>query len=186
MSNPNKGSVVNIIQNRAKGPEYPQIVGKQGTLIIPDQWNAVKVIPIPSSQPRNSLEISEGYWHIFDKMAHNQQPPQTSTLQYPIVDTAVNAPMRAIPLQHIPTFHGLTSEDPDAFLFEFDVLCRGYDYTADPKKIKILPSTLKGAALRWFMGLCGGVINYWDQMKATFMKKYQDYCRSTELKDEIF
>ena len=47
------------------------------------------------------------------------------TLQYPIVDTAVNAPMKAIPLQHIPTFHGLTSEDPDAFLFEFDVLRQG-------------------------------------------------------------
>ena len=51
----------------------------------------------------------------------NQQTPQkTSTLQYPIVDTAINAPMKAIPLQHIPTFHGLTSEDPDAFPFELD------------------------------------------------------------------
>ena len=94
--------------------------------------------------------------------------------------------MKAIPLQHIPTFHGLTSEDPDAFLFEFDVLCRGYDYTTDPQKLKLFPSTLKGAALRWFMGLGGGVINNWDQMKEAFLKKYQDYCRSRELKDEIF
>ena len=57
-------------------------------------------------------------------MAHNQQPPQqTSTLQCPIVDIVVNAPMKAIPLHHIPTFHCLTSEDLHAFLFEFDVLC---------------------------------------------------------------
>ena len=48
-SSPDKGSVVNIIQNKAKGPESPQIVGQQGTLIIPDQGSAVKVIPTPSS-----------------------------------------------------------------------------------------------------------------------------------------
>ena len=105
-------------------------------------------------------------------MAQNQPNTQTSTLKYPIVDTAANAPMKAIPLQHIPTFHGLTSEDPDAFLFEFDVLCRGYDYTTNPQKLKLFPSTLKGAALRWFMGLRGGVINNWDQMKKSFLKKY--------------
>ena len=95
-------------------------------------------------------------------MAHNQQTPQTSTLQYPIVDTVVNAPMKAIPLQHIPTFHGLSSEYPDSFLFEFDVLCRGYDFTIDPQKLKLFPSTLKGEVLRWFMGLGGGVISDWD------------------------
>ena len=65
-------------------------------------------------------------------MANNPQAPQTSTLQYPIVDTVVNTPMKAIPLQNIPTFHGLTSEDPNAFLFEFDAFCWGYDYTTDP------------------------------------------------------
>ena len=36
------------------------------------------------------------------------------------------------------------------------------------------------------MGLGGGVITDWDQMKDAFFKKYQDYCRSQELKDEIF
>ena len=36
------------------------------------------------------------------------------------------------------------------------------------------------------MGLGGGVINDWDQMKGAFLKKYQDYCRSRKLKDEIF
>jgi len=80
---------------------------------------------------------------------------QTSTLEYPVFDQVANAPMKAIPLQIIPTFHGMTTKDPDAFLFEFDVLYRGYDYTIDPQKLKIFPSTLKGEALRWFMGLGG-------------------------------
>lgn len=92
--------------------------------------------------------------------------------------------MKANPLQNIPTF--LESEDLDAFLFEFDILCRGYDYTTNPQKLKLFPSTLKGAALQWFMGLSGGTINDWEQMKTAFLKTYQDYCRSKELKDEIF
>ena len=94
--------------------------------------------------------------------------------------------MKAIPLQNIHTFHGLTSEYPNAFLFEFDVLCRGYDYTTNPQKLKLFPSTLKGADLNWFMGLGGGTITDWDQMKTAFLKKYQDYCRTREPKDEIF
>ena len=108
-------------------------------------------------------------------MAHNQNQRHTSTLEYFIVDLAANAPMKSITLQNIPTFHGLTLEDPNSFLFEFDVLCRGYDYTTDPQKLKLFPSTLKGVALRWFMGLSGGTINSWDQMKNYFLNKYQDY-----------
>lgn len=176
---PDKGSATKITIEETQSPQS----------IIPDRGNAIKTIPVKAipSQPRNTLlDIPKRYWHIFDPMAQNQPNTQTSTLQYPIVDSAANAPMKAIPLQHIPTFHGLTSEDPDAFLFEFDVLCRGYDYTTDPQKLKLFPSTLKGAALICFMGLGGGVINNWEQMKESFLKKYQDYCRSRELKDEIF
>ena len=36
------------------------------------------------------------------------------------------------------------------------------------------------------MGLGGGTINSWDQMKQTFLNKYQDYCRSRDLREEIF
>jgi hypothetical protein len=36
------------------------------------------------------------------------------------------------------------------------------------------------------MGLGGGTINSWDEMKQAFLKKYQDYCRTRDLKDEIF
>ena len=80
-------------------------------------------------------EIPDDLWHIFDQMAQpNPQRPQSSTLEYRIVYPIANAPMKAIPLQNLPTFHGLISEDPDAFLFEFDVLCRGYDYTSKPQK----------------------------------------------------
>ena len=94
--------------------------------------------------------------------------------------------MKAIPLQSIPTFHGMITKDPDAFLFAFGVLCRGYDYTTNPQKLKLFPSTLKGAALRWFMGPGGQTINSLDEMKTSFLKRYQDFCKTRELKDDIF
>ncbi len=93
--------------------------------------------------------------------------------------------MKAIPLHDIPTFYGMIIEDPNAFLFEFDVLWGGYDYTTNPQKLNFLPSTLKGAALRWFMGLGGLTINSWDNMKTSFLTRYQDFCKTRELKDEI-
>jgi hypothetical protein len=166
-------------------------VKEEGIPEIPDRGSAIKSPKGSDNQPIQikylDQEIPEDFWHIFDQMAQpNPQHPQTSTLEYPIVDPIANAPMKAIPLQNLPTFHGLISEDPDAFLFEFDVLCRGYDYTSEPQKLKLFPSTLKGAALRWFMGLGGGTINSWDGMKQAFLTKYQDYCRTRDLKDEIF
>ena len=41
------------------------------------------------------------------------------------------APIQIIPPHVQPNFHGLENEDPDVFLFEFEVLCRGYYYTND-------------------------------------------------------
>jgi hypothetical protein len=89
-----------------------------------------------------------------------------STLGFPIGDLPRGvAPMKNIPLSSLPNFHGLSSEDPDEFLFEFDILCRSYDYISNAKKLKLFPATLKGNALRWFMSLGGHVITTWDQMK---------------------
>ena len=61
--------------------------------------------------------------------------------------------MKNIPLLSLPSFQGMIEEDLETFLFEFDVLCRSYDYTKYAQKLKLFPTTLKGAALRWFMGL---------------------------------
>lgn len=107
-------------------------------------------------------------------------------LEYSIIDLVTIAPMKDIPLQNTLTFHGMTLEDPNDFLFEFDVQCRGYDYIIDPQKLNLFTSTLNGVALWWFMGLAGSTINLWDVMKNTFLTKYEDYYRIRDLKYEIF
>jgi len=47
----------------------------------------------------------------------------------------------------LPHFHGLDSEDPNAFMFDFAMVCRTYDYTFDEYKLNLFPSTLKDATL---------------------------------------
>ena len=41
---------------------------------------------------------------------------------FPIVDEETNATMKNISPSVLPNFHGLKSEDPETFLFEFEVL----------------------------------------------------------------
>ena len=112
--------------------------------------------------------------------------PKSSSIDFPIGNIIGDAPMKPIPLTTLPNFHGLYFEDPNTFLFEFYIIYRGYDYISDAHKIKIFPVTLKGIALRWFMGLGGRNVSSWDVMKETFLEKYQDYCKSHNIKEEIF
>lgn len=66
--------------------------------------------------------------------------------------------LKNIPPLALPVFNGLVTEDPDTFLFEFDVLCRSCDYTIDAHKLNLFPTSLKYVALRWFMGLGKDVV----------------------------
>ena len=94
--------------------------------------------------------------------------------------------MKNIPPSILPNFYGMTSEDPNSFLFEFDILCRTYGYTDDTHKIYLFPAPLKFDALKWFMGLGEHTITSWDDMRKIFLKKYQAYYRSKDSKDDIF
>jgi hypothetical protein len=142
-----EGETSGIVEaNPSPEPGSLVILIGEGTPEIPDIGNTIKSPKGPNNQPPQiehpNQEIPEGYWCIWDQMAHPNQPwTQNSTLEYPIVDLVANAPVKAIPLHNLPTFHGLISEDPYAFLFKFDVLCRGYDYTSEPQKLKLFPST---------------------------------------------
>jgi hypothetical protein len=149
----------------------------EGIPEIPDKGSAIKSPRRSSSQSPQiehpGQEIPKYYWHIFNQMAQTNQPrAQTSTLEYSLVDMVENAPMKAIPLQNLPTFHGLISEDPDVFLFESDVLCRGYDY---PER----------SIFTLVYGIRRGNYNSWNEMKQALLMKYQDYYRTRDLKDEI-
>lgn len=72
---------------------------------------------------------------------------------FPILDLAQNAIMKNINPLALPNFHGMATEDPGAFLFQFDILCRSCNYVNDAQKLKLFPATLKYFSFRWFVGL---------------------------------
>jgi hypothetical protein len=65
-------------------------------------------------------------------------------------------------------------------------LCCSYDYSIDSQRLRLFPATLKDAVLCWFMGLVGDTITTWNQMRSTFLKKYEEYSKARELREEIF
>ena len=75
------------------------------------------------------------------------------TFPFPLPSLIINANLKNIPPTTLPKFYGLATEDPDTFFFEFDIICRSFDYNTDANKLKLFPKTLKESTLRWFMGL---------------------------------
>lgn len=86
-----------------------------------------------------------------------------------MLEITKNVTMNNIPFPSLPHFNGMTSEDFDSFLFEFDTLCRSNNYTDNSKKLKLFLSTLKISTLRWYMSLGKHTITSWDDMNSTFL-----------------
>ena len=92
-----------------------------------------------------------------------------ATFGFPILDKMQDVTMKNIPPSSLPIFYGKNNEDPNTFLFEFDILCRSYNYRQGTHKLKLFLATLKDFSLRWFMGLGESSIWTWDDMKTTFL-----------------
>ena len=65
------------------------------------------------------------------------------TFEFPIQPPKYNSPIKNIPHSALPIFRGVTTEDPNMFLFEFDVLYNSYDCQNDAQKLNLFPPTLK-------------------------------------------
>ena len=134
-------------------------------------------------EPEDHEEVV-GYNHLNDNDPSHEGT--VSTLQFPIQQPEGLAPMKNMSPLVLPRFHGKAAEDPNEFLFKFDILCHSYDYTSSEQKLKLYPATLKDNALRWFMSLGGGTLTTWDRMKQVFIEKYQEYCNTKDKREELF
>lgn len=90
------------------------------------------------------------------------------TFKFPILDLDPNVATKNIPPLVLPQFHGMDTEDPYSFLFEFDISCHSCNYVNYGQKLKLFPVTLKDFALRWFMGLEELSVRTWDDMNKIF------------------
>ena len=60
-----------------------------------------------------------------------------------IFDEDNTTKMKNISCSMLPNFHELRNEDPETFLFEFEVLCRSYDYLLDTQNWNCFQPLLK-------------------------------------------
>ena len=65
------------------------------------------------------------------------------TFEFPIRDLGGASQIHHVPPPILTNFHRLDNEDPDEFLFQLEILCRGYDV----QNMKNFPLTLKGETL---------------------------------------
>ncbi len=134
---------------------------------------------------RDEEEIPNGHEEEEQVEKEHEVEPEP-TFGFLILDLVQNLNMKRIPPSELLTFYGKSIEELDVILFEFDILCSSYNYALDAHKLKLFPTTLKDSALHWFMSLGEYTIRSWDDMKAAFLKKYPDYCRPRDSRNDIF
>ena len=145
---------------------------------VKKEANSDQKFQFNNNQPSSSGSGPIGGTTMVDHEDHaegsreNQVNDEHSTFGFPIVKSKENVQMKNISPSNIPHFHGKDHQDPDSFVFEFDILCQSYDYSSDAHKLKLFPTTLKDSTLHWFMGLGGNTISSWEQMKRVFLNKY--------------
>ncbi|KAM2802942.1 hypothetical protein PS2_046184 [Malus domestica] len=77
-------------------------------------------------------------------------------------------------LHHIPKYHGLSMEDPNKHLKEFEVVCSSMtliNVGGSILKMKAFPFSLLEKAKDWLYELAPGTITSWESMKQAFLEK---------------
>ncbi|CAN6685995.1 unnamed protein product [Malus baccata var. baccata] len=91
-------------------------------------------------------------------------------------------------LHHIPKFHGLSMEDPNKHLKEFEVVCSSMTpVTIDGSilKMKAFPFSLMDKAKDWLYELAPGTVTSWESMKRAFLEKFFPTSRIILLRKKI-
>ncbi|XP_048431090.1 uncharacterized protein LOC125472959, partial [Pyrus x bretschneideri] len=91
-------------------------------------------------------------------------------------------------LHHIPKFHGLSMEDPNKHLKEFEVVCSSMTpVTVDGSilMMKAFPFSLMDKAKDWLYELAPGTVTSWESMKRAFLEKFFPTSRVILLQKKI-
>ncbi|CAN6542452.1 unnamed protein product [Malus baccata var. baccata] len=91
-------------------------------------------------------------------------------------------------LHHIPKYHGLSMEDPNKHLKEFEVVCSSMtpvNVDGNILKMKAFPFSLMDKAKDWLYELAPGTVPSWESMKRAFLEKFFPTSRIILLRKKI-
>ncbi|KAM2657877.1 hypothetical protein EV1_013197 [Malus domestica] len=91
-------------------------------------------------------------------------------------------------LHHIPKYHGLSMEDPNKHLKEFEVVCSSMtpvNVDGCILKMKAFTFSLMDKAKDWLYELAPGTVTSWESMKRAFLEKFFPTSRIILLRKKI-
>ncbi|CAN6720961.1 unnamed protein product [Malus baccata var. baccata] len=91
-------------------------------------------------------------------------------------------------LHHIPKYHGLSMEDPNKHLKEFEVVCSSMtpiNVDGNILMMKAFPFSLVEKAKDWLYELAPGTVTSWESMKRAFLEKFFPTSRVILLRKKI-
>ncbi|CAN6711668.1 unnamed protein product [Malus baccata var. baccata] len=91
-------------------------------------------------------------------------------------------------LHHIPKYHGLSMEDPNKHLKEFEVVCLSMtpiNVNGSILKMKAFPFSFMDKAKNWLYELAPGTVTSWESMKQAFLEKFFPTSRVILLRKRI-
>ncbi|CAN6552150.1 unnamed protein product [Malus baccata var. baccata] len=111
-------------------------------------------------------------------------------IQYPMVAQGKTNEfeLKSSLLHHIPKFHGLSMEDPNKHLKEFEVVCSSMtpiNVDGNILMIKAFPFSLLERAKDWLYELAPGTVTSWESMKRAFLEKFFPTSRVILLRKKI-
>ncbi|CAN6554974.1 unnamed protein product [Malus baccata var. baccata] len=118
--------------------------------------------------------------------AHATEVP--SCITYPEVEDGSTFEIRHHMLEILPSFHGLSTDDPNMHLTEFlmgckNILVRGF--SVESIKLRLFPYTLKDGARKWLLTLPSGSITSWNQLSPAFLSKYYPASKTLDMNTQI-
>ncbi|KAM1087987.1 hypothetical protein ACFX2B_013323 [Malus domestica] len=111
-------------------------------------------------------------------------------IQYPRAapDKTDEFELKSSLLHHVPKYHGLSMEDPNKHLKEFEVVCSSMtpvNVDGNILKMKAFPFSLMDKAKDWLYELAPRTVTSWESMKRAFLEKFFPTSRVILLRKRI-
>ncbi|CAN6695191.1 unnamed protein product [Malus baccata var. baccata] len=109
-------------------------------------------------------------------------------IQYPTAAQGKNEEfeLKSSLLHHIPKYHGLSMEDPNKHLKEFEVVCSSMtpiNVDGSILKMKAFPFSFMEKAKDWLYELAPVTVTSWESMKKAFLEKLRQSKKEENEKD---
>ncbi|CAN6583783.1 unnamed protein product [Malus baccata var. baccata] len=156
--------------------------------------------PEPSESSASSESVSEFEEEVDDMAADNRTIKELSAsgldnaaplcIQYPRAapDKTAEFELKSSLLHHIPKYHGLSMEEPNKHLKEFEVVCSSMtpiNVDGSILMMKAFPFSLMDKTKDWLYELAPGTVTSWESMKRAFLEKFFPTSRVILLRKRI-